>query len=72
MKAVQFYHEELQKGHYDDFLTEIGWKGLQRRNVTRKMAKCLAPFAVSIIAEIDGGYMCFESFNDYRTWRNQK
>lgn len=36
-----------------------------------KAAKRLCPWA-SKIAKTEGGYMCFESVNDYYQWRQQK
>jgi len=38
---------------------------------SRSTAKRLAPWA-AVLARVAGGYMAFESINDYRTWRNQK
>ena len=37
----------------------------------RKTAKRRCPWA-SIVAKADGGYWCFESIEDYKTWKNQK
>ena len=36
-----------------------------------KVAKNACPWA-SVIAKVDGGYMAFESAQDYRAWRSQK
>lgn len=36
--------------------------------VTRRAARKLCPWA-SILAMVTGGFMCFESPEDYRTWR---
>jgi hypothetical protein len=38
---------------------------------TLKTAKKQCPWASKIV-KVDGGYMCFESLQDYETWRNQK
>lgn len=38
---------------------------------TRKQAVDECPWAAKIV-KVDCGYMCFESFADYETWRNQK
>ena len=38
---------------------------------SRKFAKNACPWA-SVITKVDGGYMAFESAQDYRAWRNQK
>ena len=38
---------------------------------TRKTAVKLAPWACKIV-KVEGGYMAFESWDDLRTWRNQK
>ena len=38
---------------------------------TRKQAKELAPWASKIV-KVCGGYMAFESIDDYKTWINQK
>ena len=37
----------------------------------RKTASNLAPWAVGII-KVAGGYLAFQSVEDYRTWKNQK
>ncbi len=39
--------------------------------MSRRAARKLCPWA-AVITEVDGGYLCFESQDDYRTWRNQK
>ncbi len=39
--------------------------------VTRYMARKIAPWA-SVLAKVEGGYLAFESFADYRTWKNQR
>ena len=26
----------------------------------------------SVVVRVTGGYMCFESYSDYRVWMNQK
>ena len=38
---------------------------------SRRAAAKAAPWA-AVIAKVDGGYMAFESQDDYRTWRRQK
>ena len=38
---------------------------------TRKEALKEAPWAAKII-KVVGGYMAFESLQDYETWKNQK
>lgn len=38
---------------------------------SRKTAKKMMPWASKIV-KVDGGYMGFESIDDYRTWKNQK
>ena len=38
---------------------------------TRYQAAKECPWA-SKIAKVRGGFMCFESVEDYKTWRNQK
>jgi hypothetical protein len=38
---------------------------------TRYMAKKECPWA-SVIAKVFGGFMAFESVEEYRTWKNQK
>lgn len=38
---------------------------------TRKEAKAECPWA-TYIAQVFGGFMCFESRDDYITWRWQK
>lgn len=38
---------------------------------SRKFAKNACPWA-SVITKVDGGYMAFESTQDYRAWRSQK
>lgn len=30
------------------------------------------PFTPARVVKVFGGYMCFESDNDYRVWKNQK
>jgi hypothetical protein len=37
---------------------------------TRKDAARLCPWAARII-EVDGGWMCFESVDDFKTWSRQ-
>lgn len=39
---------------------------------TRYMAKKLCNFVPAVIAKVCGGYFCFESRSDYKTWINQK
>jgi len=39
--------------------------------MTRKQAADACPWASEII-KVEGGYMCFESVEDARIWRNQK
>lgn len=38
---------------------------------TRETAKRRAPWAAKIV-KVEGGYMAFESVNDYETWKRQK
>lgn len=38
---------------------------------TGKEAKGRAPWA-AVIVKVEGGYMAFESVQDYETWRRQK
>jgi hypothetical protein len=35
------------------------------------MARKAAPWAC-VLAKVEGGYLAFESFADYRTWKNQR
>jgi hypothetical protein len=37
---------------------------------TRSIAARKCPWAV-VIAAVDGGFMCFESRDDYQTWKRQ-
>lgn len=37
----------------------------------RKQVDKLCPWASKIV-KVDGGWMAFESWDDYRTWKNQK
>lgn len=39
---------------------------------TRYQAKKQCKFAPAVIAKVCGGYVCFESCNDYKIWKNQK
>lgn len=39
---------------------------------TRYQAIKNCPFTPVHIIKVFGGYMCFESDNDYRVWKNQK
>ena len=39
---------------------------------TRYRAIKNCPFTPAHVVKVFGGYMCFESDNDYRVWRNQK
>lgn len=39
-------------------------------NVTRKQAVAAMPWAAKIV-KVEGGYMGFESVNDYNTWSKQ-
>lgn len=39
---------------------------------TRYRAIRVCPFTPAHVANVFGGYMCFESDNDYRVWKNQK
>lgn len=34
-------------------------------------AKKLAPWAAKVV-KVEGGFMAFESIQDYKTWKNQK
>lgn len=38
---------------------------------TRKEAKKECPWAEKIV-KADGGYLCFESYQDYLLWKRQK
>ena len=38
---------------------------------TRSEAKAKCPWAAKIV-EVEGGYLCFESFREYKTWKEQK
>ena len=38
---------------------------------SRKTAEKACPWAAKIV-KVDGGYMCFESMDDYATWAGQK
>lgn len=38
---------------------------------TEEQAKNECPWS-SVIAEVVDGYMCFESWDDYNIWENQK
>ena len=38
---------------------------------SRKTAARKCPWS-AIIEKVDGGFRCFESIDDYRTWRNQR
>lgn len=35
-------------------------------------AQVNCPFTPAHVVKVLGGYMCFESDNDYRVWKNQK
>jgi hypothetical protein len=39
--------------------------------LSRREAQNAMPWAIKI-AKVDGGYMGFESIDDYITWKNQK
>lgn len=39
--------------------------------VSRNTAKRRCPWAAKIV-RVDGGWLAFESVDDWRTWRNQK
>ena len=39
---------------------------------TRYQAIRECPFTPSNVAKVYGGFICFESTNDYNTWKNQK
>jgi len=39
---------------------------------TRYEAEKKCSFGNPIIAKVEGGYMCFESPQDYYTWKKQK
>lgn len=39
--------------------------------ITRYAARKTCPWA-AVIVQVDGGYMAFESIDDYRTWRDAK
>lgn len=38
---------------------------------TRKQAQVACPWAAKIV-KVEGGYMCFESVDDYNTWLRQR
>jgi hypothetical protein len=38
---------------------------------SRSVALRLAPWAC-VLAKVEGGFMAFESYADYRTWRRQR
>ena len=38
---------------------------------TKKEALAKCPWA-EVIVKVEGGYMCFESRQDYETWKRQK
>ena len=38
---------------------------------TKKEAQVKCPWA-EVIVKVEGGYMCFESRQDYETWKRQK
>jgi len=38
---------------------------------SRYLAAKTCPWAC-VMATVNGGYMCFESIEDYNTWKNQK
>lgn len=38
---------------------------------TREEAEQQAPWA-AVIVEVEGGFMAFESMDDYKTWESQK
>ena len=40
-------------------------------NVSRYSVRKSCPWA-AVIARVDGGFVAFESPDDYRMWRNQK
>lgn len=42
------------------------------QTTTKYRAQKLCPFTPAIIAIVCGGFMCFESKNDYLTWRKQQ
>ena len=37
---------------------------------TKNEAREQCPWA-AVVAEVEGGYHCFESLADYQTWKNQ-
>ena len=39
---------------------------------TRYQAIKGCPFTSAHVAKVFGGFMCFESTNDYKIWKNQK
>lgn len=39
---------------------------------TRYQAIKECPFTPSNVAKVCGGFICFESVTDYKTWKNQK
>jgi len=39
---------------------------------SRMTAKRRTWLWAAIVAKVTGGYMCFESCDDYKTWKNQK
>jgi hypothetical protein len=38
---------------------------------SRRTAEAECPWSTKIV-KVDGGYMVFESINDYQTWRSQQ
>lgn len=39
---------------------------------TKKQAEKLALYSLYKIVKVEGGYLGFETYNDYKTWKNQK
>ncbi len=44
---------------------------LEQRLAALREAEGKAPWA-AVVVSVDGGYMAFESVNDYKTWNKQK
>lgn len=56
------YEEKVTQEQFDKFVNTVD------KNITFK--NC--PFTPARVVKVFGGYMCFESDNDYRVWKNQE
>ncbi len=65
--VVETNHEEEER---KNMKTEYVWTGAHG-SCYREKAEIACPWAYKII-EVDGGYMAFESWDSYQTWKNQK